>query len=170
MAVENSSIGLKSIKIADVNPLKIPETFTVELEDTQVGSASITETPATYENIRVEQKKGIYRRIKTEEGEVTYTTQLYDLSVDQIELVKGGTITPATATTGKRWGRTETVEITKALQLVTFDDFKIYFPNASISALITWPTTVGALGTMTLTFTGLDHPEGDIIIEEPLRK
>lgn len=169
MAVENSSIGLKSIKIAEVDPLKIPEVFTLELKDTQVDSATITETEATYENIRIEQRKGIYRRIQTEVGEVTYVAQLYDLSVDQIALVKGGTVTPATATVGKRWGRTETVELHKALELITLDDFKIYFPNAHISAVITWPTSRTALGTMTITFTALDHPVGDIVIEEPLR-
>ncbi|WP_282638095.1 hypothetical protein [Sphingobacterium thalpophilum] len=168
MAVEHSSIGLKSIKIAEVDPAAIPTTFNLELEDAQVGSATVTETEATKENIRTEQRKGIYRRITTQEGEVTYTVQLFDLSVDQINAVKGGTVTPATATVGKRWGRTETVDIIKALQLVTFDDFKIYFPKADVSALITWPTTKTALGTITLTFTALEHPAGDIVIEEPL--
>lgn len=168
MAVENSSIGLKSIKIADVDPAAIPTIFSLELEDAQVGSATVTETEPTKENIYIEQKKGVYRRITTQEGEVSYTIQLYDLSTDQIESVKGGTVTPATATVGKRWGRTEQVEIKKALELITLDDFKIYFPNADVSALITWPTTKTALGTITITFTALDHPAGDIVIEEPL--
>ena len=168
MAVENSSLGLKSIKIAEVNPLAIPDAYPVELYDAQVDSATIAETEPTVEDIRIEQKKGIYRRIVTEEGAVTYTIQLYDLSVDQISAVKGGTVTPATATVGKRWGRTETAELKKALELVTLDDFKIYFPNAHVLALITWPTSRTALGTITITFTAQDHPEGDIVIEEPL--
>lgn len=168
MAVENSSLGLKSLKIAEVDPAALPSAYPIELKDAQVDSASVSETEPSVENIRIEQKKGIYRRIVTEEGVITYTIQLYDLSVDQIVAVKGGTVTPATATVGKRWGRTETVQMNKAMQLVTLDDFKIYFPNANVLALITWPTSRTALGTITVTFTAQDHPEGDILIEEPL--
>lgn len=168
MGAENSSLGLKSLKIAEVDPVGIPTSFTVELKDAQVGSAGVTETAAQTENIYTEQKKRIYRRIKTQEGEIQYTVQLYDLSVEQIAAVKGGTVTPATASVGKRWGRTETVELSKALEIITLDDVKIILPNAYVEALITWPTTKTALGTITVTFTAQDHPMGDIIVEEPL--
>lgn len=168
MAVQNSSLGLKSLKIADVVAAALPAAFDVELYDAQVGSASVTETEPTTENIQIEQKRGTYRKITTADGETTYTVQLYDLSTDQIQAVKGGTVAPATAEVGKRWSRTEQVEINKAVEIVTLDDFKIIFPNAHVSALITWPTTKGALGTITVTFTAQDHPMGDVIVEEPL--
>lgn len=168
MAVENSSLGLKSIKIADVVANGLPTSFTVEIPDAQIDSATVTETEPTREDIRTEQRKGVYRRITTEDGSVSYTVQTYDLSTDQLEALKGGTVTPATATVGKRWGRTEQVEMRKAVEIITLDDFKILFPNADVMALITWPTAKGALGTLTITFTALDHPMGDVIIEEPL--
>ncbi|TDS14727.1 hypothetical protein [Sphingobacterium paludis] len=167
MAVEKSSLGLKRIGIADVLPNALPAAFT-ELEDAQIDSASVTESEPTTEDVRIEQKKGIYRRIETAEGSTVFTVQLYDVSADNIAALKGGTVTPATAQVGKRWARKETVEITKALELVTLDDYKIYIPNGYVIALITWALSKSALATITLTITAQDHELGDILIEEPL--
>lgn len=167
MAVENSSLGLKRIGIANVVASALPTVFT-ELHDAQIDSASLTESEPTTEDIRIEQKKGIYRRIETEEGSTVFTVQLYDVSPDNIALLKGGTVTPATAEVGKRWARTETVEVTKAVQLITLDDYKIYIPNGYVTALITWALSKSALATITLTIAAQDHELGDVIIEEPL--
>lgn len=167
MGVENSSLGLKRIGVAEVDAAALPTIFT-ELEDAQIDSASLTESEPTTEDIRIEQKKGIYRRIETEEGSTVFTVQLYDVSPDNIALLKGGTVTPATAQTGKRWSRKETVEVTKALELVTLDDYKIYIPNGYVIALITWALAKSALATVTLTITAQEHELGDVIIEEPL--
>jgi len=171
MAVENSSLGLKYIGLGEKLPTGLQETYT-ELEDAQIDSASLTETDATYEDIRIEQKPGIYRRIVTEEGSIVFTVQLYDVSPDNINLLKGGTVTAATETVGKRWHMSkETVNIQKALKLVTLDDYIIYIPNGFVSALITWNLAKSQLATITLTITAQDVSDedlGNVIIEEPL--
>lgn len=167
MAVENSSLGLKYIGIANVDAETIPATYQ-ELEDAQIDSASLTESEPATEDIRIEQKPGVYRTITTAEGTTVFTVQLYDMSTDTLALLKGGTVTPPTATVGKRYAKKETFEVKKALKLVTLDDFKIFIPNGKVSANVTWTLAKSALATVTLTITAQDHLEGEVVYEEPL--
>lgn len=168
MAVEKSSLGLKYVGVAEVDPLVIPEIYT-ELEDAQIDSASVTENEPTTEDIRIEQKTGIYRTITTEEGSTVFTVQMYDVSVDNLELLKGGTITPAAAGVGKRWSNKDTkFEVKKALKLETLDGFKLYIPNGRVIALVTFALSKSGLATLTLTITAQDHVEGSVLWEEPV--
>jgi len=167
MAVENSSLGLKYIGVADVDPLAIPEIYT-ELEDAQIDSASVTESEPSTEDIRTEQKPGIYRTITTEEGSTVFTVQLYDVSTDNLELLKGGTVTAPAAGKGKRWSnKNASFEVNKALKLETLDGFKYYIPNGKVVALVTFALAKSALATITLTITAQDHAEGSVLWEEP---
>lgn len=167
MAVKNSSLGLKYIGVADVVADAIPSEYT-ELEDAQIDSASVTENEPSTEDIRIEQKAGIYRTITTEEGSTVFTVQLYDVSVDTIELLKGGTVTAPSAGQGKRWSNKDaSFEVNKAVKLITLDDFKLYIPNGKVVALVTFALAKSGLATLTLTITAQDHEEGSVLWEEP---
>jgi|GEM_PF-1414241 len=174
MATE-SSVGLKKIEIADVvkTGTGIPSAWVKELKAAVIGTATFSETANTSTDIRIEQQPtGIYRRLTTEYGIKTIAVSLYDVSADNLNKLKGGTVTAAVpGTSGKKWNASrEAVDIEQAVRLTTFDDFKIIIPRARLEALIDWPLTVGDLGKVAITFTAL-LPElttvSDLIVEEP---
>lgn len=168
MGSEKSSLGLKYIGIAEVTPAAVPTTY-VELEDAQIDSASVTENEPSTEDIRIEQKSGVYRTIVTEEGSTVFTVQLYDVSVDNLEKLKGGTVTPSAAQIGKRWSNKDSsFEINKALKLETLDGYKLYIPNGKVIALVTFALAKSSLATVTLTITAQDHTSGSVLWEEPI--
>jgi len=171
MAVEKSSLGLKKIEIADVPATGLPTAW-VELEDAQIDSASLTEGEATFEDIYIEQQRDVYRRIETQAGALTFTVQLYDVGADVLNLLKGGTVVPATGTTGKKWkAPTETIQIVKAVRLTSLDDYKFVIPRGQVSALITFALAKSGLATITLTITAT-KPSDDTLsiveVEEPM--
>lgn len=167
MAVENSSLGLKYIGISDVSPNPFDATYT-ELEDAQIDSASVTESEATTENIFIEQRSTVYRNITTQEGSTVFTVNLYDVSVDTLSRLKGGVVTAPSAGAGKRWSKKgASFEVTKALKLITLDNFILWIPNGKVVANIAFTLAKTALATVSLTITAQDHVEGDVIWEEP---
>ncbi|PVH26299.1 phage tail tube protein [Sphingobacterium corticibacter] len=170
MAVEKSSLGLKYIGISNVSTTPFSATYK-ELEDAQIDSASLTESEPTTEDIYIEQKTNVYRNITTQMGSTVFTVQLYDVSADTLNLLKGGTVSAPTASVGKRWSNKNTnFEVTKALKLITLDGFIGYIPNGKVTANVTFSLAKSALATVTLTITAQDHEEGSVIWEEPLAK
>jgi len=170
MAVQHSSLGLRKIEIAEVDPAAIPAAWT-ELEDAKIDSATLTENEPSTEDIRIEQRRGVYRTITTEEGSTVFTVELYDVSADNIARLKGGTVSPADAGAGigRRWSSKDAAfEVSKAVRLETLDGYRVYIPNAKVQALITFQLSRSGLATMTLTATAQDHPMGDVIVEEPV--
>lgn len=167
-----SSVGLKKIEIAAVPASGLPTAWT-ELKAVKIGSAVLSESEDSTTNIKIEQKpKATYRKVTTEYGETTIAVEVYDVTADNLLLLKGGTVAAAVpGTSGKQWKKgSEAVEIQKAVKLTTFDDFIIIIPQAHVSALINWPLTVGELGSVSITFTALqptDTSLEEIIVEEP---
>jgi len=170
MAVEKSSLGLKHIGIAAVDPADIPTAWT-ELEDAKIDSATLTENEPSTEDVRIEQRPGVYRTITTEEGSTEFTVELYDVSTDTIALLKGGAVQPADAAAGigKRWSsRDASFEVAKAVRLETLDGYKVYIPNGKVAATITFALSRTSLATVTVKITAQAHPKGEVIVEEPL--
>lgn len=173
MAVIESSVGLKKVEIADVPATGLPTVWT-ELKAAEIGSATLSESANTTENIKIEQSpSGNYRTIITEYGVKTFVVRLYDVTADNLNKLKGGTVTPAVpGTSGKIWkAPREAVSKNQAVRLTTFDDYKIILPNGFLEALIDWPMTVGALGGVALTVTAqlpADATLSDIEVEEPV--
>jgi len=168
MGAENSSLGLKYIGVADVTANAVPTVYT-ELEDAVIDSASVTENEPTTEDIRIEQSRGIYRTITTEEGSTVFAVQLYDVSVDNLELLKGGTVTAPSAGKGKTWSNKDSsFEVNKAVKLETLDGYKLYIPNGRVVALVTFALAKSGLATVSLTITAQDHTEGSVLWEEPV--
>lgn len=172
MAVIQSSVGLKKVEIADVPATGLPTTWT-ELKATEIGSATLSESANTTENIKIEQSpSGTYRTLITEYGVKTFVIRLYDVTADNLNKLKGGTVVPGGAGKGKTWkAPREAVSKNQAVRLTTFDDYKIILPNGFLEALIDWPMTVGALGGVALTITAqlpADTSLSDIEVEEPV--
>lgn len=167
-----SSVGLKKIEFADPVAEGLPSVWTT-IGDTQIGSASVTETEPTSTDIRIEEKpNSIYRRLTTEGGIEQFAANIYDLSADTILALKGGSVTGDGSSTAKKWSKSqELVTINKAVRITTFDDFVITFPNGLVQATINWPLTVGDLGQIAITVTAqapLDSDLSDVEITEPL--
>jgi len=170
MAVQHSSLGLKYIGVAEVDPAEIPAVY-AELEDAKIDSATLTENEPSTEDVRIEQKRGVYRTITTEEGSTVFTVELYDVSADNIARLKGGAVQPAVPADGigKRWSSKDaSFEVAKAVRLETLDGYKVYIPNGKVSALVTFQLSRSGLATITLTVTAQQHPKGEVIVEEPL--
>jgi len=170
MAVQHSSLGLKHIGIAAVDQTDIPTAWT-ELEDAKIDSATLTENEPSTEDVRIEQKRGVYRTIVTEEGSTVFTVELYDVSADNIARLKGGAVTPAdtAAGIGRRWSSKDaSFDVYRAVRLETLDGYKVYIPNGKVSALVTFQLSRSGLATLTLTVTAQQHPKGEVIVEEPL--
>lgn len=170
MAVKESSLGLKKIELADVAETGLPLVWD-ELEDTPISSGVLSETEPSTENIFVEQKKGVYRTIVTEEGITTLVIETYDVSPANIAKLKGGVVTVATSSKGSTWkGSLETIEINKAVRVTTLDGYILTIPNGKLIAVINWALTKSELAKITITITAqepLDPTLGLLEIESP---
>lgn len=170
MAANESSLGLKKIELAPVATTGLPTTWE-ELEDTPIGNSILSETEPTVENIFIEQKKGVYRSITTEDGVTTLTIETYDVSPKNIAKIKGGTATTPTAAKGSTWkGSIETVDINLAVRVTTLDDYVLTIPNGKVVAVINWPLSKSELAKVVITITAqdpLDNTLGALEIEAP---
>lgn len=169
---KESSVGLKKIEVADVPATGLPTTW-IELKAAVIGTATLSESAATKTPLRIEQApQGVYRNLTTEYGVKTFVVSLYDVSADNLNKLKGGTVTPAVpGTSGKIWksGR-DVVNKEQAVRMTTSDGFIIILPRTDFEALIDWPMTVGDAGKVALTFTALlpaDESLSDIQVQEP---
>lgn len=167
-----SSVGLKKIEIAAVPEAGLPVVWT-ELKAVKIGSAKLTEAAPSTTDVKIEQKPtSTYRKITTEAGETTLTVELYDVTPDNLVLLKGGSVTGDGDATPKVWKKgVSSAEIQKAVRLTTNDDFVIILPQAHVEAVINWALTVGDLATLSVTFTPLQPTDvtlPSIQIEQPL--
>jgi hypothetical protein len=102
------------------------------LPDTVKGSITFEESEGSFTSFFVDQKKAPIKKVKTEEGEMTFTAQFYDMDGQYLTDFKGG----ATGIAGFELG-TDYVTVEKAIE-VTFDSghtLNVY--NGGCSARIT---------------------------------
>lgn len=170
MSAKKSSLGLKKIEIADVTAVGLPSSWT-ELEAVKIGTAVFAETEPSTEDVRIEQKSGIYRSITTEDGVTTLEFELYDVSPANIALLKGGTATTATTLKGSSWKKgSETIDISKAVRATTLDDYVLIIPNGKVIATVNWMLSKSELATVRVKITAqepLDSTLGEWEMEAP---
>lgn len=153
MAVKNSSLGLSLLEVANVATTGLPTTWEV-LEDVKIGTGNFTEDEGSTENIEIEQTDEIYRTITTKGSVKKLTFELYDVSPDNLVKLKGGTVTPATASNGKIWNMGETsLDIFKSVRVTTKDGYKLIIANGHVKARITWPLSKSELATVLVEIT-----------------
>lgn len=136
MAAKKYAYGIKSVKFGTPSGTNsMPGTLTA-FAQTVEGSLTLSEDEATIKDFKVEETSTPVKSVVTDAGALTAKWRAYDLSVEMLELVKGGTGTENAAPTAHTYaGPVQVVAQDLALEIVTTDDdvtFEIY--NAAVVA------------------------------------
>lgn len=156
MASTNSSIGLKKIEIADVVAKGLPTAYT-ELEDVKIGTAILSETEPTINEIYTEQRPNVYRAVTAQEGVTTLSFEIYDVSPATIAKLKGGTVTA-----GLWKGSKNTISITKSVRVTTLDNYVIDIPNGKVVATLNWTLSKEELASISVKITAQEPSDADL--------
>lgn len=135
MAAEKYIYGIKSVKFGTPEGDDSMPSVLTQWAQTVEGSLTLSEDEATIKDFKVEETSTPVKSIVTDSGALTAKWRAYDMSVEQIETVKGGTGTESAAPTAHTYdGPVQVVAQDLALEITTTNDAVISIYNAAVVA------------------------------------
>lgn len=137
MAAEKYVFGIKSVKFGTPTGTKtMPDAGDMTAwAQTVEGSLTLSEDEATTKPFKVEETSTPIKTIVTDSGALAIKWRAYDMSVKQVEKVKGGTGTEGIAGTAHSYeGPVQVVAQDLALEIETTNGVKWLIFNAAVVA------------------------------------
>ena len=135
MAVEKYAYGIASVKFGTPTGSNSMPGEVTAWAQTVEGSLTLSEDEATMKDFKVEETTTPVKSIVTDVGALTAKWRAYDISVEMIETVKGGTGTESEAPTDHTYaGPVQVVAQDLALEITTTNGVVIEIYNAAVVA------------------------------------
>lgn len=161
MAVEKYAYGIASVKFGTpTGTNSMPGTLT-SFAQTVEGSLTLSEDEATQKDFKVEEASSPVKSITTDVGALTVKWRAYDISVEMVELVKGGTGTENAAPTAHSYeGPVSVAAKDLALEITTTNGVVFSIYNAAVIARFDGSISREALLEMEIKATAQDPGDG----------